>query len=81
MKPMVYTRKDNNLKKEIIIEGMSCKHCVKHVTNALEDLKEVNKVKVSLDDNNAIIDLKMQMDDQKIIEAIEEVGYKVVEIK
>ena len=34
--------------KKIIIEGMSCGHCVKHVTTALEELG-LSKVTVDLD--------------------------------
>lgn len=37
------------------IEGMSCAHCVKKVTDTLKDIKGVKKVDVSLNDKNAVV--------------------------
>ncbi len=63
--------------KEFKIEGMSCGHCVMAVKKELqkiENLKidnvEIGSAKVEFDEN--------QIDNQKIIDAIEEAGYKVV---
>lgn len=69
------------MKKELIIEGMSCGHCVKHVENALREIKEVQDVIVSLSQKKATISLKDQIDDDKIKKAVEEAGYKVIDIK
>ena len=62
--------------KEFKIEGMSCGHCVMAVKKELqkiENLKidnvEIGSAKVEFDEN--------QIDNQKIIYAIEEAGYKV----
>jgi len=62
--------------KEFKIEGMSCGHCVMAVKKELqkiENLKidnvEIGSAKVEFDEN--------QIDNQKIIDAIEEAGYKV----
>ncbi len=67
--------------KELKIEGMSCKHCVKHVTNALSDVDGVIDIKVSLENKNALVILNKEVADQTFIDAIDEVGYKVTEIK
>ncbi len=63
--------------KEYKIEGMSCGHCVMAVKKELakiENLKidnvEIGSAKVEFDEN--------QTDNQKIIDAIEEAGYKVI---
>ncbi|NLZ48008.1 MAG: heavy-metal-associated domain-containing protein [Clostridiales bacterium] len=64
--------------KKIIIEGMSCGHCVKHVTAALEELG-LSKVNVDLDSKIALIE--GDASDQAIKAAIEDAGYEVVEIK
>ncbi len=63
--------------KEFKIEGMSCGHCVMAVKKELqkiENLKidnvEIGSAKVEFDEN--------QIDNKKIIDAIEEAGYKVV---
>lgn len=68
------------MKKEILIEGMSCKHCVKHVTEALEELEGVKDVKVSLENNNAIVEVD-NVNDDTLKNAVEEVGYDVINIK
>ncbi|WFR76699.2 cation transporter [Lactococcus lactis] len=36
------------MKETLKIEGMTCDHCVMHVTNALEAIEGVEKAKVSL---------------------------------
>lgn len=67
--------------KKIKIEGMSCDHCVRHVTVALEDIPGVTKVEVSLTDKQAIIESAKEISDEEIKAAIEESGYEVVEIE
>lgn len=69
------------MKKQINIEGMSCGHCVKHVESALMEISGVEKVDVSLKDKNAIVELKQEVEDSKLKEAIEEAGYEAVAIK
>lgn len=68
------------MKKKILINGMSCENCVRHVTVALKDLDGVNEVEVRLDEKMATIEAE-NVSDQEIIDAIEEVGYEVVEIE
>ena len=68
------------MKKQINIEGMSCGHCVKHVEEALGEIKGVNSVKVSLESKNAIVELGSEVNDSQIKEAIEEAGYEVTSI-
>ena len=41
--------------KKIIIEGMSCNHCVRHVTTALEELG-LSEVKVDLASKSAVVE-------------------------
>ena len=67
------------MKKKILIEGMSCQHCVGHVKEALEGLDKVTSVEVSLDNNWAIVETTNSDDELK--EAIEEEGYDVVKIE
>lgn len=69
------------MKKKISIEGMSCQHCVNHVTEALKELEGVDKVEVSLEEKQAIIESAKEITDGKIKNAIEEVGYEVVGIE
>ena len=69
------------MKQRINIEGMSCNHCVAHVTDALKEVAGIENVQVNLDDKYALIDLTREVDHEKIKSAIEEVGYKVTGIQ
>jgi copper chaperone len=69
------------MKKLMLIEGMSCGHCVNHVKNALEDIAQVSSAVVDLESKNAVVDLKEDVDDDILKEAVEEAGYDVKEIK
>jgi copper chaperone len=68
------------MKKRILIEGMSCGHCVNHVKEALEEMGAKN-VEVSLEKKMAIAELKDDVDDKKIKLAIEDAGYDVTLIE
>ena len=67
------------MKKKILIEGMSCNHCVGHVKDALEALDGVSSIEVSLEGNYATVETSVGDDILK--EAIEEEGYDVVGIE
>ncbi len=67
------------MKKTIIIEGMSCNHCVMAVKNALSEIEGVSNVEVELDNNKAIVEGKNLLDNT-LKEAVEEAGYDVIEI-
>lgn len=63
--------------KEIIlsIEGMMCKHCQKHIEDALSAVEGVSKVEVSLENKNAKVTCLESLDSSKLIEAVEKEGY------
>ena len=42
---------------ELPIEGMTCNHCVQHVTGALEAVPGVRRAEVSLSDKRAVVDV------------------------
>lgn len=67
--------------KKIHIEGMSCDHCVRHVTNALIEVDGVKDVKVDLKGKIASVELSDDIADSKLKEAVEEAGYQVVKIE
>lgn len=71
-------RRKSNMKK-VMIEGMSCKHCVKHVKDALEGLKDAKSVEVSLEGKYAT--LETSATDEEIKKVIEEEGYDVISIE
>ena len=69
------------MKKEILIEGMSCGHCVKHVENALKEIEGIEDVSVNLEAKKATIESNSNIEDDKIKEVIDDAGYDVIEIK
>jgi copper chaperone len=68
------------MKKKILLDGMSCKHCVNHVTEALKEIG-AKDVEVNLDKKLATAEVREDITDKIIKEAIEEVGYEVVSIE
>mgnify|MGYP000736248253 FL=1 len=46
------------MKKKLLIDGMSCNHCVNHLNTALtEDIKGVEVIEISLENKYAIVDM------------------------
>ena len=66
--------------KTISIEGMHCPNCVSAVKRELEALEGVSKVDVSLEEAQAIVEVE-DVADETLQEAIEDIGFDVVEIK
>lgn len=61
------------------VEGMSCQHCVKAVTQAVTALDGVSGVDVSLEEKTAAVDYDAdRVSLESIKEAIEAEGYDVV---
>ena len=65
------------MNKTVLIEGMMCKNCVKHVMDALTGLG--CDATVSLEDKKAYIK-NTSLDDETIKDTIEELGYEVKDI-
>lgn len=63
--------------KTVFVEGMMCKHCVKHVKTAIEALGVT--ADVSLEDKCAKVD--GEVDNDALTKAIVDAGYKVVGIE
>ncbi len=63
--------------KVISVEGMSCKHCVKAVTNALQAIEGVDLVEVSLERKLAEVSFEGDIADETFKKAIEDAGYEV----
>lgn len=68
------------MKKELMIEGMMCQNCVKHVTHALEGIPGASHVQVSLEDKKATVEVPESVTDETLKAAVTEAGYEVTEI-
>ncbi|MCO1603979.1 heavy metal translocating P-type ATPase [Desulfosporosinus nitroreducens] len=64
--------------KEIPVYGMSCQHCVNHVTKILEKFPSVEQVQVSLEDSKATFTWDpAQVNLSDVRQEIEEAGYSL----
>ena len=66
------------MKKTLIVDGMSCGHCVAAVTEALEEI-DGKEVKIDLDSREVLVDIDAS--DAEIRDAIEAIGFDLEEIK
>jgi len=64
----------------LTIEGMSCNHCVMHVTKELEKLKGLTIETVEIGKARVQVDESMINADQ-ISKAVQDAGYKLVAIQ
>lgn len=71
-------KEENKMVKTLDIEGMMCAHCQAHVQKALEGVDGVTQVVVSLEENKATVTADAEIEDQKLIDAVTESGYKVL---
>ena len=69
------------IEKTIYIEGMQCEHCKARVEKTLSLIDNVLEVNVSLEDKKAVIKIEKEVDNNIIIEAIDDIGFTVKEIK
>ncbi|MBX4270927.1 heavy-metal-associated domain-containing protein [Clostridium estertheticum] len=68
------------MKKKIYVEGMSCGHCVNHVSEALKEIG-ATKVEVDLESKVGTAEIGDNITDDVIKLAIEDAGYDVVKIE
>ena len=59
------------------VKGMSCQHCVKAVTKALQSLEGVKSVEVSLEKGEAKMEVERLLDIKVLDEALKKAGYEM----
>ena len=69
------------MKKTMIVDGMMCQNCVRHVKNALEGVEGVTSAVVDLDSRSAVIEMEKDIQDQILLDAVKEEGYTPIEIR
>ena len=60
------------------IEGMMCKHCQKHVHDALAKMDGVENVEVSLENNSAEVTANKKISTEDFAKVISDAGYELV---
>ena len=63
----------------LMIDGMMCEHCVRHVTQALQSVEGVTDINVSLEENKATVTATADKI-QAMIDAITAEDYEVTEV-
>lgn len=69
------------MKKQLVINGMSCGHCSSRVKSTLEEVDGVTDVNVDLGKKTATFVSSNELSDDMFISLIQDIGYEVVEIK
>lgn len=64
------------MKKTILVDGMMCQHCVKHVKDALEKVDGVKSAEVSLENKTAVVELEREVENEVLLAAVTESGYE-----
>lgn len=67
-------------KKMVVVEGMTCEHCKNRVEKCINEIDGA-AAKVNLKKKEAVVSLEKEVDDERIRTAIENAGYKVIEIR
>ncbi|MEY3070680.1 MAG: hypothetical protein RL473_787 [Actinomycetota bacterium] len=60
---------------QLAVSGMTCDHCVRHVTDAISNVAGVHNVNVKLTEGIAIIESDLSLDLQSVKEAVIAAGY------
>ncbi|ARF16817.1 copper chaperone CopZ [Sporosarcina ureae] len=64
---------------KIIVQGMSCNHCVNSIEKSVGNLKGISSVNVNLNSGEVVVDFDHTLTTlDQIKETIEEQGYDIV---
>ena len=70
------------MEKKLLIEGMSCNHCVNHVKTALtEDIKGIDVKEVNLDGKYALVDKADGVNEDELKALIADLGFELKAIQ
>ncbi len=63
------------------VQGMTCQHCVHHVTEALKEVPGVESVEVSLDNHAATLQVGDDFAEPSAAAALDDAGYTMGEVQ
>lgn len=66
-------------KRTLLIEGMTCIHCKERVESRLNELAGVS-ARVKLKEKTAYVSMDREVSDERLRRAVENAGYRVLEI-
>lgn len=64
------------MEKTFTVKGMTCNHCVMHVTEALRKVEGVTDARVDLEHGKATVEADDSVTDQALRDAVAAAGYK-----
>ena len=67
--------------KKMLIEGMKCENCVKHVKEAISSVEGVTSAEINLSTRSVLVETNTEVSDEAIKLAVNSEKYKVVEIE
>ena len=66
------------MRKKLLVDGMTCMNCVRHLKEALEeDIQGVNVIEVSLEGKYALVDVDETVSEDMLKEVVEDLGYEL----
>ncbi|EQK41823.1 heavy-metal-associated domain protein [[Clostridium] bifermentans ATCC 638] len=66
------------MRKKLLVDGMSCMNCVRHLKEALqEDIKGVEVIDISLENKCAVVEVNDNVSDEMIKAVIDDLGYEL----
>ncbi|CEP79372.1 heavy metal-associated domain-containing protein [Paraclostridium sordellii] len=66
------------MRKKLLVDGMSCMNCVRHLKDALEeDINGVKVIDISLDNKYAIIETDENVTNDMLKDVIVDLGYEL----
>ena len=80
-KPFTIKKEEKSKMKTIKIEGIMCSHCEARIKSALMGVEGVTNAEVSHKTGHAEVELSKEVEDGALKTAVENAGYKVIEIK
>ena len=81
--PNTHTKEteETSMKTTLMIEGMMCQNCVKHVTRALAGVPGAANVQVSLETKTATLETPDTVTEDALKAAVTDAGYEVTGIR
>ena len=74
-------KEEKTMEKTLVIEGMMCPMCEKHMREALDAMEGVKAGKVSHEEKCAVVSLTREVSDDEFEKVVADTGYKLVAIK
>lgn len=66
------------MRKKLLVDGMSCMNCVRHLKEAIqEDIKGLEVIDVSLENKCAVVEVNDNVSDDMIKSVIDDLGYEL----